>query len=87
MVTIGSLTYDGTRTAVSLDRLFLAEGDLDSYEFSVNLSQDDFRYGSIPLVKTKVTIDSVVYRIMDVRKDAANISVILDLGGEYQNVR
>ena len=84
-VTIGTKVYSGSKTQVSLDRLYLAEGELEAYQFSVSLSQNDFRYGTMPEAKTTVTIGSTVYRILSIRKDAADVSIILDLGARFAN--
>ena len=82
-VVIGSVTYTGTKTSVRLDRLFLDEGRLQQYEFSLQMSQYDFRKTTQPQVDSLVVIDSITYRILGTQKDTADISLTLHLGGQF----
>ena len=84
-VTIGSTVYTGTKTAVSLDRLYLDDGRLSQYEFSVSLSQHDFRNTTQPAVDSLVTISATTYRVLGATKDTADIGLILHLGAQFAN--
>lgn len=81
-VTFGGVVYTGTKTQVSLDKVYLDPGKLDQYSFSVFLSQYDLRRTTLPAVGQTVTIDSVTYRILARATDAADVSIRLDLGGQ-----
>lgn len=85
VVVIGGVNYTGTKTSVRLDRLFLDEGRLSQYEFSVQLSQYDFRKTTQPAIDSLVVISGTTYRILGATKDAADIALVLHLGAQYAN--
>lgn len=82
-----TVTYDGTdyagctRTNVTVDRLYLDEGRLLSYTFSVFATQA--LKTADPQVDDKVTIEGIIYRILSVPRDGPNVGLRLDLGREY----
>jgi hypothetical protein len=73
--------YDGSKTTVNLDRLYMDAGRLEQYSFSWMGQQGDF--SSLPAVDDKVTIGATTYRILGRQTDAADVTVRLDLGPEY----
>jgi len=83
-VVIGTNSYTGVRSVLSQQRLFSPEGYGPNYDFTVRISEDDLTAnGDNPEPQDKVTIDSVVYRVLDSRVDNVGAMRRLDLMAEY----
>jgi hypothetical protein len=83
-VTYAGTNYSAVRSVLSQQRLFSEGGYGNDYDFSVRISEDDLTANSDnPKQQEKVTVDSVVYRILDSRRDNFNAIRRLDLTGEY----
>ncbi len=66
---------------MAIDRLFLDEGRLANYEFSVCITEE--LQDASPAIDEKVEIDGTTYRILGRSKDGPGIAERLDLGSEY----
>ena len=84
-ITIGTATVTGTRTDRSETYRLSRDGRDHPYTFSVIVRISDLTAAgvSVPAPRSRVTIDSTEYRILEVHRLALGVSVRLDLAEKY----
>ena len=80
-ITIGGDDYSGTKMSLSRASLLQDEGLRQEYRFSVYLRATDV--GALPALRSTLTIDGTVYRILDADVSDADRLYRLDLGEQY----
>jgi len=81
VVVIGGVSYNGTRMSLTRDALLQDEGLRQEYRFSVYVRSVDV--GTLPTLRTVVTIGSTDYRVLNADVSDADRLYRLDLGEEY----
>lgn len=77
-LTVGTATYTVTKTALKSGKKITEYGRESSYDFSLIAVKTDFT--TVPEVKSRVTYNSMDYRIMGKEEDSFGIGIRLDCG-------
>lgn len=87
--TISGTAYDCARTEISSNLLYLDDGQLQAYSFSLRFSFSDTGWteATAPAVDSLVTFSGVVYRVMAISVDGMGSGITLHLGAQYQGAR
>lgn len=76
----GTTSYTASKTKNEMETKYTEYGEDDNYQFSILTSAASF---AASLVGEIITISGKKYRVLKESKDAAGVSLKLDLGGEF----
>lgn len=81
-IVFGSVTAYGVKTEAKLEEKLMEYGADSKYNVSYIVPQSYF--SAFPASGDKVSVNSVNYRVLGTKLDAADAAIILDLGAEYE---
>ena len=75
-------TYNGIKTALKKEAVNSSAGLNQEYAFSI-ITATNIWGNVVPAPKARITINNVIYKILDIETDSINATYRLHLGSEY----